>query len=273
MADQTPGDSHQPSPNMDLAAYQKPPVSQPSQHPLTTTGAVPQGRSIGLQGRQEHSKVHGSQANGIRKPTSKPPVRKKLANLTTPERPMPGLGKTTRPREPHMPGLAQRAFLNELIPPCNLGDPTPNPPPPSVKNILERNGCVRWEADLARHLYSHNVMGLYKIGDWLCDVHAASGKFMKFAARDVTPDGKFFWRHAITKQRVHSVDGNGLNGRVVHLSNGAFAWMEDSKGIRIVPEWQFASPADLNGESKEPDVKEEMAAIPGLKSGCDPMWF
>ncbi|KAJ4327918.1 hypothetical protein N0V84_001591 [Fusarium piperis] len=255
---QPPENTLQPSVNMAEAALQR--------------------ASIGRKGLQEHTKIHGSQVNGIRKSTPlKPPVHKKLANLITPERVSPGLGKT-RPQEPHMPGPEQRAPLNEPIPPCDLKEPTPIPPPPPFTNILERNGCIRWETDLARHLYSSNVMGLYKIGDWLCDVHAPSGKIVRVAKRDVTPDGKLFWRHHITKQRVHSTGGDGLNGKVAYLSNGAFLWMENSGGSRIRPKWQFADPVDLNSDPKELKigrfaVKEETPIIIGLKSGYDPMWF
>ncbi|KAL6357639.1 hypothetical protein LRP88_07812 [Fusarium phalaenopsidis] len=265
--------SHQPSTNTAVTAPQKSPVNQPSRPVAGITGAASQGRSVGHNGLEVHSRIHGSRVNGVRK-------------STTTQSPTTSRGRKKSEKKNPSPTKTQPQKS------C--------PPPPPAKDILKQNECTSWEADMARHLHNSNVMGLYKIGDYLCDVHAPSGDFVKLARRSVTPDGKYFWCHTILGQRIHSVGTEHLNGKIVCLSNGAFIGMEDSQGNMIVPKWQFTDPVDLESkskelkdqsESKEPKdqsefkklkealknrrttLKKETAAISGLKSGCDPMWF
>ncbi|EEU43996.1 uncharacterized protein NECHADRAFT_74375 [Fusarium vanettenii 77-13-4] len=262
--------SHQPSTNTAVTT----PVSQLFQPPAVITGAAHQRRSVRRNGLEVHSRIHGSQVNGVRKSTS------------------------TRPAS--------------------------YPPTPPAEDMLKNGGCTSWEADMARHLHKRNVMGLYKVGDSLCDVHAASGDLVKLAKRDITPDGEHFWCHTMLGQRIRPIDTEYLNGKMVCLSNGAFVGMEDSQGNMIVPKWQFADPVDLESNSNElkdqsdfnelinfdelidqskfnepknqskPKLsknqiefrrlqevlkkrgaafKRETETIQGLKPGCDPMWF
>ncbi|KAM6538637.1 hypothetical protein FALCPG4_000502 [Fusarium falciforme] len=265
--------SHQASTNVAVTAPQKSPVSQPSQPSAGITGAAPLGRPVGHNGLEVHSRIHGSRVNGVRK-------------STTTQSPTTSRGRKKSEKKNPSPTKTQPQKS------C--------PPPPPVKDILKQNGCTSWEADMARHLHNSNVMGLYKIGDYLCDVHAASGDFVKLAKRGVTPDGEYFWCHTILGQRIHSVGAEHLNGKIVCSSNGAFIAMEDSQGNMIVPKWQFTDPVDLESKSKEPKdqseskelknqsefkklkqalknrrttLKKETAVISGLKPGCDPMWF
>ncbi|KAI8683788.1 hypothetical protein NCS57_00043600 [Fusarium keratoplasticum] len=274
--------SHQPSINTAVTAPQKSLVIQPSQPVAGLTGAAPQERPVGHNGLEVHSRIHGSRVNGVRK-------------STTAQSPTTSRGRKKSEKKNPSPTKTQPQKS------C--------PPPPPAKDILKQNECISWEADMARHLHNSNVMGLYKIGDYLCDVHAASGDFVKLARRGVTPDGEYFWRHTILGQRIHSVGAEHLNGRIVCSSNGAFIGMEDSQGNMIVPKWQFTDPVDLESKSKErkdqseskelkdqseskelknqsefkklkealknwrTTLKKETAAISGLKPGCDPMWF
>lgn len=265
--------SHQASTNLAVTAPQKSPVSQTSQPSVGTTGAAPQGRPVGYNGLEVQSRIHGSRVNGVRK-------------STTTQSPTTSRGRKKSEKKNPSPAKTQPQKS------C--------PPPPPAKDILKQNECTSWEADMARHLHNSNVMGLYKIGDYLCDVHAASGDFVKLARRGVTPDGEHFWCHTILGQRIHSVGAEHLNGKIVCSSNGAFIGMEDSQGNMIVPKWQFAEPVDLESKSKElknqseskelknqsefkklkealknrrTTIKKETAAISGLKPGCDPMWF
>ncbi|KAL2684908.1 hypothetical protein Neosp_006001 [[Neocosmospora] mangrovei] len=278
-ASQVTHGNHQPSTNTAVTT----PASQLFRPPAVFAGAAHQRRSVRHNGVEVHSRIHGSQVNGIRKSTS------------------------TRPAS------------------C--------PPTPPAEDMLKNNGCTSWEAGMARHLHKSNVMGLFKVGDSLCDVHAASGDFVKLAKRDITPDGEHFWCHTMLGQRIRPIDTEYLNGKMVCLSNGAFVGMQDSQGNMIVPEWQFTDPVDLesnsnelkdqsdfkplitfeelidqsmfDGESEEPknqskpklsknqiefrrlqevlkkrgaafkreNEKREAEMIQGLKPGCDPMWF
>ncbi|RSM10551.1 hypothetical protein CDV31_007136 [Fusarium ambrosium] len=250
--------SHPSSANIAVTAPQEPPVSQPSQPSVGSTEAVPQGKSAGHKGVKTHP-IYRSQINGIRKPTStKSPDRKKLEKKKL----SPAKTKPQKPRE---------RTRTRPAPPRAITQPLPAPPPPPVEEILEQNELVPWEMDMARYLYSNNVMGLYKVGDCLCDVHGGSSRLVKLATQKVAPNGEHFWCHTILGQRVHSIGGEYLNGRALHLSDGTFMGMEDSQGNTIVPKWQFAEPAVL-GQSTI--TKQETETIPGLRPGSrNPMWF
>lgn len=272
LVSQTSQESPQLSLNTAVTAPQASPVSQPSRPVAGITQTALQGRSVGHNSLEVHRRIHGSRVNGIRK------------SIATQSPTTPRGHKQTQPQKS-----------------C--------PPPPPAQDILEQNDCTCWEADMARYLHSENVMGLYKVGDHLCDVHTASGTFVKLAERDVTSDGEHFWRHTMLGQRIHAKDTEYLNGKIVGLSNGTFFGMEDSQGNMIVPEWQFTDPVDLKSKSEEPKdqseskepkdqresqglknlrefkklqaalknrataMKKETEAVSGLKPGCDPMWF
>ncbi|UPK97875.1 hypothetical protein LCI18_008810 [Fusarium solani-melongenae] len=250
-------ESHQPSTNTIVAAPQTSPARHPPQPAAGITGAATQGRPAGHNGLGVHSRIHDSQVNGVRK-------------STTTQSPTTARGRNKSEKKNSSPTKTQPQKS------C--------PPPPPAEDIRRQNECTSWEADMARHLHNGNVMGLYKVGDYLCDVHAASGDIVKLAKR----------------QRIHSVGADHLNGKIVCLSNGTFIGMEDSQGTMIVPKWQFTDPVDLESKSKEPEdqseskglknlsdfkklqealknrrttLKKETPAISGLKPGCDPMWF
>ncbi|RSL52753.1 hypothetical protein CEP54_010732 [Fusarium duplospermum] len=250
--------NHQALINVSVTAPQEPPVSQPSQPSVGTTEAVAQGESVGHKGVERH-KIYRSRVNGIRKSTSaKSPDRKKR------EKKKSSPAKTQPPRP-------RRRVPNQCMLPCDVTQPQPAPPPPSAEEILEQTEVIPWEQDMARYLWSNNVMGLYKIGNCLCDVHGASSGFVKLATRKVAPNGEHFWCHTLLGQRIHSIDREYLNGRAVHLSDGTFLGMEDSQGNMIFPKWQFAEPAVL-GQSTI--TRQETETIPGLRPGSqDPMWF
>ncbi|RSL54042.1 hypothetical protein CEP53_007549 [Fusarium sp. AF-6] len=250
--------SHPSSTNVAVTVPQEPPVSQPSQPSVRSTEAVPQGKSAGHKGVKTHP-IYRSQLNGIKKSTStKSPDRKKLEKKKL----SPAKTKPQKPRE---------RTRTRPAPPRAITEPLPAPPPPPAEEILEQNELTPWEMDMARYLYSNNVMGLYKVGDCLCDVHGGSSRFVKLATQKVAPNGEHFWCHTILGQRVHSIGGEYLNGRALHLSDGTFIGMEDSQGNTIVPKWQFAEPAVL-GQSTI--TKQETETIPGLRPGSrDPMWF
>ncbi|KAM5342820.1 hypothetical protein ACJ41O_013786 [Fusarium nematophilum] len=146
-----------------------------------------------------------------------------------------------------------QAFTHdECIPPPNPAVDARPPLPPSAAELLRPHGALRFQICTARHLAHIGVDGPYEIGDFLCDIHRGSGKIIKFAESEVGPDGKVFWRHIMTGQRVEPEDKSGLCGKPVALSNGTFFGLNDEKGQTIRPEWQFRPPTHPPGPAKPP---------------------
>ncbi|KAM0418703.1 hypothetical protein ACHAPT_012402 [Fusarium lateritium] len=242
---------------------------------VNTTRAAPQENPVSQalhEGPQGHSDTHGGGANGIEEPlVIEPSVPETLVEDVTPDK-LEASHDKPQPQKAHQQVSGQNVSPDEPLPPFDLTKPATAPSTPAASDTLNPHEyLLRWEIQMAHSLRHAGVLGPYKIGDWLCDIHASSGSFMKVAYHDIAPNGEHFWRYILTGQRVRSVDGNRVNGKAVHFSNGAFAWMENEKGERIVSEWQFNDPGVQGSAQRE--EKQTNPIHPGLKPGCDPMWF
>ncbi|KAM0349642.1 hypothetical protein ACHAPU_003469 [Fusarium lateritium] len=182
---------------------------------------------------------------------------------------------------------AANAFSpRQTIPPCDPKLVHTCPQPPSITQMFDQKTYFPYQLDMARHLAYNGVSGLYELGDILGDIHRGTARPVKIARRDTTEHGLEAWRHLLTQDLLQPQDGSRISGKPVALSNGALVWIEDRKGRVIAAEWTFADPrewysSDKTGQEQEekPEKKQRRSyeaaepIHPGLKPGCDPMWF
>ncbi|KAF4998402.1 hypothetical protein FGRMN_3187 [Fusarium graminum] len=173
------------------------------------------------------------------------------------------------------------------IPPCDPKLVYTCPQPPSITQMFDQKTYFPYQLEMARHLAYNGVSGLYELGDILGDIHRGTAKPVKIARRDTGEHGLEAWRHLLTQDLLQPQDGSYVSGKPVALSNGALIWIEDRKGRTIAAEWTFADPREWYFSDKAEQVQDEKpekkkqrrsyetaeTIHPGMKPGCDPMWF
>ncbi|KAF5018221.1 hypothetical protein F66182_9807 [Fusarium sp. NRRL 66182] len=164
----------------------------------------------------------------------------------------------------------------DTIPKFNPARATIAPSPPSISDLFNPEISLPYHIDMARHLACTNISGPYEVGEYLCDIHKATGRFIKIAHRETGPDGNLFWRHIMTGDHLLPSNNSELTGKPASLLNGALVWMENEQGNIVPPEWMFMNPRGWQfGKriSQTLEKKNEVNPIhPGLRPGCNPLW-
>ncbi|KAM0243936.1 hypothetical protein ACHAP5_006795 [Fusarium lateritium] len=150
--------------------------------------------------------------------------------------------KTSDPN-PHYK-VAQAFSFDQSIPPMdpNLIKTCPKPPPAAL--LFDQKASFPYRLAMARHMAYNGVSGPYELGEYLVDIHRATGKPVKIAHRDADEYGQPIWRHLITGDRIQPQDESNVSGKPVALSTGALIRMEDANSTVIAPEWIFSQPRE-----------------------------
>ncbi|KAM0199996.1 hypothetical protein ACHAPI_003098 [Fusarium lateritium] len=150
--------------------------------------------------------------------------------------------KTSDPN-PHYE-VAQAFSFDRSIPPMdpNLIKTCPKPPPAAL--LFDQKASFPYRLAMARHMAYNGVSGPYELGEYLIDIHRATGLPVKIAHRDADEHGQPIWRHLITGDRIQPQDESNVSGKPVALSTGALIRMEDANSTVIAPEWIFSRPRE-----------------------------
>lgn len=145
----------------------------------------------------------------------------------------------------------------------------PPPSSPSAKSLLERNGCVRWQFEMAHHLASRGIAGPFEIGDFLCDILIPSRNVLKVAQRVRHPHtGYFTWAWKCTGRPLEEVlRGVGVVcGTPIPGSGGRLASFQPPPGSARA----YTIPcADRESATSCAGTRSAPSAL----KGYDPMWF